>query len=433
MEIQGVCASQILDSRGLPTVEVTICCGELGAFTASVPSGASTGSREACELRDGNKAEFLGKGVTKAVHNAEHVLGKALVEEKAISVTDQAALDAKLEEIDGTEFKTNLGANAILALSIAICRAGAAKKKVPVYQHINDIVNLVTPNTEMSLPSPFFNVLNGGKHADNPMACQEIMFTVKGANMSERIRKGSEIFHHLKALLKADGHTTNVGDEGGFAPGITPQQGITYIAEAAKKAGHEKCYGIGFDFAASEFCEDGKYNLDFKSKEKKPENLLTPAQFTDYYLNLIKENPQIVSIEDPFSEHDGDSFAGLVAKVDVKKCQIVADDLTVTNPKIIKECAEKKQANALLVKLNQIGSVSSSIKACNEATTKGWSLMVSHRSGETCDDFAADFSVGVGAKAVKFGAPSRGERVVKYNRLMKIEKMSKIQLHKEQF
>jgi len=433
MEIKGVEARQILDSRGLPTVEVCLDCGDLGTFTASVPSGASTGSREACELRDNDKEKFHGKGVTKAVKNVE-TLGELLKNESKISVTDQKALDEMLEKQDKSDNLKEMGANAILALSMAICRAGAAKNKKPLYKHINGLVKDITgKEVNMSLPAPFFNVLNGGKHADNSLACQEIMFTAEGSSLEECIRFGSETFHTLKAQMKKQSLPTNVGDEGGFAADITPQKGIDMILEAA--GNNRKIIGIGFDFAASEFCQDGKYNLDFKKPKTEQKNILTSDELEKYYLELISKNPSIVSIEDPFSEDGHEAFASLVKKVDAKKCQIVADDLTVTNQKEIKRSVQNKEATALLVKMNQIGSVSSTIKACHEATSNDWSLMVSHRSGETTDDFAADLSVGLGSRAVKFGAPSRGERVVKYNRLMAIEKMEKgnLKMHPQKF
>lgn len=433
MEVTGVCARVILDSRGLPTVEARVCT-EYGSFVAAVPSGASTGTKEACELRDGDKGAFHGKGVQKAVDNVNNVIGPALVKEKAISVTDQIKIDEMLEQLDGTPNKTKLGANAILAVSQAVCRAGAAKKKVPLYKHINDVVNQVSPGTEACIPYMFFNVLNGGKHADNKLACQEIMFTVATAKSAfENLKKGSEIFHTLKGNIKKVGHTTNVGDEGGFAPNVDPQEGINLIKEAAENNGYGKDIRIGFDFAASEFetePKSNKYDFDFKDSQKPKDKhtIRDSKEMVEYYVKLLKDNPEVYSIEDPMSEHAGPSFADLMAKIDVKKCQIVADDLTVTNPEIIKKCVENKEANALLVKINQIGSISSAIKACSIATKAGWNLMVSHRSGETTDAFVADFAVGLGAPQVKFGAPCRGERVAKYNRLLEIQEESKLKM-----
>jgi len=288
----------------------------------------------------------------------------------------------------------------------------------------------------MSLPAPFFNVLNGGKHADNTLACQEIMFTTKADTMADSIRMGSEIFHSLKSILKKEGFPTNVGDEGGFAPSTDVQGGIDMITKAAKAMGYDKKIGIGFDFAASEFYENGKYNFDFKrdSTQQKPENNLTADQLVNYMIKLVEKNPIIISIEDPASEHDAASFAKIVKQIDTKKTQIVADDLTVTNASIIKKSVANKESNSLLVKLNQNGSVSGTIRACHEAFIGGWSLMVSHRSGETCDDFVADLAVGLGARSVKFGAPSRGERCAKYNRLIEIESRDKdLKMHAQKF
>jgi len=438
MEIVSVKALQILDSRGLPTVSVWLDCGDLGTFNACVPSGASTGSREAVELRDGDKNVYHGKGVQKAVKNT-YELGSMLIKEgkdKKISVTEQFKLDDLMEKADGTENKSVMGANAILALSMAICRAGAAKKGVPLYKHINDLVLPVTKDAKMSLPAPFFNVLNGGKHADNTLACQEIMVTTKADTMADSIRMGSEIFHSLKSSLKKQGLSTNVGDEGGFAPSTDVQGGIDLIHNSAKEIGCGDKIGIGFDFAASEFYEDGKYNFDFKRdpSQQKAENNLTGDQVVDYMVKLVEKNPIIISIEDPASEHDPESFAKIVKQIDTKKTQIVADDLTVTNASIIKKSVANKESNSLLVKLNQNGSVSGTIRACHEAFVGGWSLMVSHRSGETCDDFVADLAVGLGARSVKFGAPSRGERCTKYNRLMEIESRDKdLKMHPQKF
>lgn len=439
-EITAVSGRTILDSRGLPTVECTLKAkidGKEQEFTAAVPSGASTGTKEACEKRDGGNA-FLGKGVQKAVDNVNKVIGPRLIEEKKLSVVDQSAIDKILIDLDGTPNKTELGANAILAVSQAVCRAGAAKKGISLYKHIADLCG--NKHTDLSIPNMFFNVINGGKHASNLLACQEIMFTVLNTpEPSKVLQKASETFHTLKAILKEKKETTNVGDEGGFAPNVTPAEGIELIIQAATKLGYENDIKIGFDFAASEFetKENSKeYDLDFKATSPvEKHHIKNKDAMLQYYVDLMKKYPQIISIEDPFSEFDTEGYADLLKAIKDKKlnCQIVADDLTVTNPKIIKECIDKKAANALLVKMNQIGSVSEAIDASKLALDNGWTLMVSHRSGETTDTFVADFSVGVCAQSVKFGAPSRGERVAKYNSLVKYGDEMKLKMNTHKF
>ncbi|MEN2497437.1 MAG: hypothetical protein MHMPM18_001816 [Marteilia pararefringens] len=328
--------------------------------------------------------------------------------------------------MDGTDNKTKLGANAILALSMLICRIAAAKKQVPLFRHINDLVNLkYTEKVSPCMPYMFFNVLNGGKHADNVMVCQEIMFSVitEGANVGEMLERASTVFHCLKDNIKAIGESSNVGDEGGFAPNITPEQGVELILKSAGDAQVGSDVRIAFDFAASEFelsDKPGTYDFNFKKKGDKKAQLKSEEELLAYYVDLLGKYKQIVSLEDPFSENGSAYFSKITAKVDPKQCQIVADDLTCTNKKVIEKCVANKEANSLLVKMNQIGTVTETIEACHTAKLAGWSLMVSHRSGETNDDFAADLAVGLGAEAVKFGAPSRGERVAKYNRLQRI-------------
>jgi len=437
MSIKSVKGFVILDSRGLPTVRACVETSD-GEFYASVPSGASTGTKEAVELRDGGD-KYLGKNVSKAVENINTTIAKALVGGK-LNVTQQKEIDELMIKLDGTENKSKLGANAILAVSQAVCRAGAANKKIPVYQHVNNLYKQInTKAPDRCIPYPFFNVINGGKHADNNLACQEIMFTVLSPTVEESVRKGSEVFHTLKKLLHTAGEATNVGDEGGFAPAsVTPETGVEFILKAAKECGVGDRVRIGFDFAASEFetsAESGKYDFDFKARDvdASKHKILNSKQLVDYYVDLVDKYKEIISIEDPFSEFDGPSYAELLSKLVQKgsKCQIVADDLTVTNPKIIAKCVAEKQGNALLVKMNQIGTLTECMEACKLATDGGWSLMVSHRSGETVDHFVADFAVGVGAAAAKFGATSRGERTEKYNRLMEIERDSvKVTSHK---
>jgi len=442
MCVKSITARWILDSRGFPTTEctVTMDCG--AQFVACVPSGASTGTKEAVELRDGDKNAFHGKGVSKAVEAINEVIAPhliALFDADKLDVCDQKAVDGAMNALDKTANKSKLGANAILAVSQAICRAAAGKKGVPLYKHINDLAKQLDPKIGIAIPNMFFNVINGGKHASNELECQEIMFTILNKKTpQEVVQKASEVFHTLKSLIAKKGLSTNVGDEGGFAPQVNLDDGISLILEAAKINSCENDLKIGFDFAASEFeakPNTGKYNFKSNSSDTKP--VKNAAELEAFYLGLLKKYPQIVSIEDPYSEFDGKSYGSLLAKIrdpaSGLHCQIVADDLTVTNCDIIARSIESKDADALLVKMNQIGTVSEAIQASHLATKAGWTLMVSHRSGETTDAFVADFAVGVNAEACKFGAPSRGERVAKYNRLMQIGGEAKYGMHQHKF
>jgi len=416
MSISRIHAREIFDSRGNPTVEVDITT-EKGVFRAAVPSGASTGVHEALELRDQDPARFLGKGVRKAVANINDIIAPAMVG-KEIDITNQAAMDQIMFELDGTENKTKLGANAILAVSLAICKAASAQKGIPLYRHIAQLAG----NNKVILPVPAFNVINGGSHAGNKLAMQEFMILPTGAeSFSEAMRIGAEVYHNLKSVIKKKygQDATNVGDEGGFAPNIQDnREGLELLKVAIEKAGYTDKIEIGMDVAASEFYIDGKYDLDFKSKEGKDKSkILTGAQLADLYIEFTKNYP-IVSMEDVFDQDDWESWSSFLAKTE---CQIVGDDLTVTNPKRMKVAIEKKACNALLLKVNQIGSVTESIEACKLAQKSGWGVMVSHRSGETEDTFIADLVVGLCAGQIKTGAPCRSERLAKYNQLLRIE------------
>ncbi|XP_074655878.1 alpha-enolase-like [Tubulanus polymorphus] len=417
MSIVKVHARQIYDSRGNPTVEVDLTTDK-GTFRAAVPSGASTGIHEALELRDKDKAVHHGKGVLKAVQNVNSIIGPALVS-SAVKVTDQSAADKMMLELDGTENKSKLGANAVLGVSMAICKAGAAHKGIPLYRHIADLAG----HKDVILPVPAFNVINGGSHAGNKLAMQEFMILPTGAkNFTEAMRMGSEIYHHLKAVIKSKygQDACNVGDEGGFAPNIQDnKEGLELLKTAIAKAGYTDKIKIGMDVAASEFYKDGKYDLDFKNPNSDASKHLSAAQLADLYKDFVANYP-VVSIEDAFDQDDWSAWSDLMKSLD-SSVQLVGDDLTVTNPKRIKTAIDKKACNCLLLKVNQIGSVSESIEACKLSNANGWGVMVSHRSGETEDSFIADLVVGLCTGQIKTGAPCRSERLAKYNQILRIE------------
>lgn len=419
MSIAKVHARYIYDSRGNPTVEVDLTTDK-GLFRAVVPSGASTGVHEALELRDGDKSKWLGKGVTKAVNNVNDVIAPKLVA-SGLSVENQEEIDNFLNSLDGTPNKSKLGANAILGVSLAVAKAGAASKGVPLYQHIADLAGAKTD--PFVLPVPFQNVLNGGSHAGGALAFQEFMIVPTDApSFSEALRTGSEVYHNLKSLAKQKyGQSAgNVGDEGGVAPDVgSPREALDLIVAAIEKAGHKGKVGIALDSASSEFYKDGLYDLDFKNPNSDKSKWLTGEQLAELYVELINEYP-IVSIEDPFAEDDWEAWSLFFSKVD-GKIQVVADDLTVTNPLRIKTAIEKKAADALLLKVNQIGSLTESIKAANDSYAAKWGVMVSHRSGETEDTFIADLSVGLRSGQIKTGAPARSERLAKLNQILRIE------------
>ncbi|MCJ1405039.1 hypothetical protein MMC11_008265 [Xylographa trunciseda] len=418
MPISKIHARQVYDSRGNPTVEVDVVT-ETGLHRAIVPSGASTGSHEACELRDGDKSKWAGKGVTKAVKNVNETIAPALIAEK-IDVKDQPAIDAFLNKLDGTENKTNLGANAILGVSLAVAKAAAAEKKVPLYQHVSDLAGTKKP---FVLPVPFMNVLNGGSHAGGRLAFQEFMIVPNNApTFDEALRQGSETYQILKSLAKKKyGQSAgNVGDEGGVAPDIqTADEALDLITEAIEKAGYTGKMNIAMDVASSEFykTEEKKYDLDFKNPDSDKSKWVTYEELADMYKKLATKYP-IVSIEDPFAEDDWEAWSYFFKTSDF---QIVGDDLTVTNITFIKKAIELKACNALLLKVNQIGTLTESIQAAKDAYGAGWGVMVSHRSGETEDVTIADIAVGLRCGQIKTGAPARSERLAKLNQILRIQ------------
>ena len=399
---------QVLDSRGNPTVEVEVHL-ESGAWgRAIVPSGASTGTREAVELRDGDPKTYLGKGVTKAVRNVNRVLGPKIL---GFEATDQAFIDGMMIELDGTENKGRLGANAILGISLAVARAAADACGLPLYQYLGGVGGRM-------LPVPMMNILNGGSHADNNVDIQEFMVMPVGAkSFSEALRMGVETFHHLKKVLKGKGLNTNVGDEGGFAPLLRSNaEAIEVILEAIGKAGYKpgKDIGIALDAAASEFFEKGKYVF-----RKSDGSRRSAEEMVRFYEGLCRQYP-VLSIEDGFAENDWRGWA-LFTKAMGKKIQIVGDDVFVTNPKILRKGIDEGVANSVLVKLNQIGTVSETIDAVEMAKRAGWTAVVSHRSGETEDSTIADLVVALNTGQIKTGSASRTDRLAKYNQLLRIE------------
>jgi enolase len=418
MTISKIHARYVYDSRGNPTVEVDVVT-ELGLHRAIVPSGASTGQHEACELRDGDKTKWAGKGVLQAVKNVNEIIAPAIIKEN-IDVKDQSKVDKFLIDLDGTPNKTKLGANAILGVSLAIAKAGAAEKGVPLYAHISDLAGTKKPYV---LPVPFMNVLNGGSHAGGRLAFQEFMIVPSAApSFSEAMRQGAEVYQKLKGLAKKKyGQSAgNVGDEGGVAPDIqTPKEALDLIMDAIYQAGYKGQMKIAMDVASSEFYKTDakKYDLDFKNPDSDPSKWLTYEELANLYSELCKTYP-IVSIEDPFAEDDWEAWSYFYKTQDI---QIVGDDLTVTNPLRIKRAIELKAANALLLKVNQIGTLTESIQAAKDSYADGWGVMVSHRSGETEDVTISDVVVGIRAGQIKTGAPCRSERLAKLNQILRIE------------
>lgn len=406
-EIFAVQAREVLDSRGNPTVEAMVLLSSGTKASAIVPSGASTGKFEALELRDGDPNYFLGKGVTKAVKNVNEIIAEEVV---GLNAFDQVKVDKTMLELDGTENKQNLGANAILAVSMAVARAAAKSLGIPLYKYIGGV------NAKV-LPVPMMNIINGGEHADNNLDIQEFMIMTAGfSNFKDALRAGAEIFQHLKKLLKKEGHITSVGDEGGFAPNLNSnEEAIEYIIKAIQLAGYkpgEQVF-IALDAAASEFYneETKKYSIDGKE--------MSGNELSEYYINLINKYP-IKSIEDPFDQEDWDTYSNFTAKVR-NKIQVVGDDLYVTNVKRLQKGIEVNATNSILIKLNQIGTVTETLDAIELAYKNGMTAVVSHRSGESEDTFIADFSVGTNAGFIKTGSLSRTDRIAKYNRLLRIE------------
>ncbi|KAH8788885.1 phosphopyruvate hydratase [Diaporthe sp. PMI_573] len=418
MGISKIHARYVYDSRGNPTVEVDVVT-ETGLHRAIVPSGASTGQHEACELRDGDKAKWGGKGVLKAVENVNSVIAPELIK-AGLDVKDQTAVDNFLVKLDGTPNKTKLGANAILGVSLAVAKAGAAEKGVPLYAHVSDLAGTKKPYV---LPVPFMNVLNGGSHAGGRLAFQEFMIVPSDApSFTEALRWGAEVYQQLKSLAKKKyGQSAgNVGDEGGVAPDIqTAEEALELITDAIEKAGYTGKMNIAMDVASSEFykIDEKKYDLDFKNPDSDPTKWITYEQLAALYGELAKKYP-IVSIEDPFAEDDWEAWSYFYKTQNI---QIVGDDLTVTNPIRIKKAIELKAANALLLKVNQIGTLTESIQAAKDSYADGWGVMVSHRSGETEDVTISDIVVGIRAGQIKTGAPARSERLAKLNQILRIE------------
>lgn len=404
--IEQVKAREIFDSRGNPTVEADVILSDGTLGRAEVPSGASTGDREAVELRDGG-TRLLGKGVSKAVANVNGEINDAL---KETSPFDQAKIDKMMIDLDGTPNKGRLGANAILGVSMAVARAAAQSKKVPLYRYLGGV--------DLELPQPFFNVINGGVHADSGIDVQEFLITpIQRTTFRDGVEKIANIYHTLKNILAKDGYETAVGDEGGFAPKLgSTEAAIEMLYRAIEEAGYEPKteIGIALDPASSEFYEDEKKKYHFEGKELSSDEMLA------YYQNLVKKYPAIISIEDGFSEHDWDGFKKMTDEMG-QTIQLIGDDIFVTNPTIFAEGIAKGVANSILIKLNQIGTVSESIEAIKMARKNGYTTMISHRSGETGDTFIADFAVAMNAGQIKTGSMARSERVEKYNQFLRIE------------
>jgi enolase len=407
-EIIDIYAREILDSRGNPTVEVEVFLESGVMGRAAVPSGASTGEREALELRDGDKSRYLGKGVLKAVENVNEVIAEALIGWEA---SDQAGIDRKLLELDGTEVKSNLGANALLGVSMACAKAAAEDAGLPLYQYIGGA-------NAKELPLPMMNIINGGAHADNNVDIQEFMIMPAGAgSFKEALRMGAEIFHALKNVLKAKGYNTAVGDEGGFAPNLkSNEEALQVIMEAIKAAGYKPGEDVllALDVASSELFKDGKYRLE---NEKQP--VKTAQELVDFYEELVNRYP-IISIEDGMAENDWDGWKLMTDRLG-NRIQIVGDDLFVTNTTILKQGIEKGIANSILIKVNQIGTLTETLEAIEMAKRAGYTCVISHRSGETEDTTIADLAVATNAGQIKTGSLCRTDRICKYNQLLRIE------------
>ncbi len=408
--IKGVRGLEIIDSRGNPTVEAEVMLASGARGRAAVPSGASTGSREAHELRDGDKKRYLGKGVTKAVANVNGEIRDAVV---GLAADDQSGLDRRLIELDGTENKARLGANAILAVSLATAKANAAEHGAQLYETLGG------GKSEYTMPLPMMNIINGGAHADNSVDIQEFMILPVGApTFAECLRYGVEVFHALKAVLKAKGLNTAVGDEGGFAPDLgSNEEALQTIAEAVDKAGYTlgRDIYLGLDVASSEFYSGGAYTLASENRK------FSSAEFSGFLEDLVARYP-IVSIEDGMAENDWDGWRHLSGRLR-DRIQLVGDDLFVTNTAILAEGIEKKIANSILIKPNQIGTLTETLEAIDMATKAGYSAVVSHRSGETEDATIADIAVATGATQIKTGSLCRSDRLAKYNQLLRIELM----------
>ncbi|MGP9492606.1 phosphopyruvate hydratase [Psychrobacter sp. AOP7-B1-24] len=409
--IKDIRAREILDSRGNPTIEADVILADGTIGRAAAPSGASTGSREALELRDGDKDRYMGKGVKKAVANVNSQIRSALLDK---DVTEQQSIDDAMIALDGTENKDNLGANAMLAVSLATAKAAAKSQNLPLHQYIANLRN----QTSLTMPVPMMNILNGGEHADNTVDIQEFMIEPVGfTSFSEALRAGTEIFHSLKSVLKSQGLNTAVGDEGGFAPNLrSNEEAITVIMQAIEQVGYKAGEDIhlALDCAASEFYKNGQYVLAGEGNKA-----FDSQGFSDYLVGLARQYP-IISIEDGLDESDWDGWKYLTEQIG-DKVQLVGDDLFVTNPAILQEGIDKKIANAILIKFNQIGTLSETLDAIYLAKNNGYATIISHRSGETEDSTIADLAVGTAAGQIKTGSLCRSDRVAKYNQLLRIE------------
>ena len=407
MKIKDIKAREILDSRGNPTVEVDVILDNNVMGRASVPSGASTGEREACELRD-NESRYNGLGVLKAVNNVNNIIKNKVI---GLEVENQEEIDKLMIELDGTENKTNLGANAILGVSMACLKAASLNANMPLYKYV-----AIKYNSKVSLPVPMMNILNGGAHADNSLDFQEYMIIPNANNIKERIRIGSEVFHSLKNVLKERNFSTGVGDEGGFAPNLSSNsEGFELIIEAIKRANYipGKDVFLGIDVAASEFYENGIYDLKGENRKLNTDELI------EYYKELISKYP-IISIEDPVDENDWEGFSKITSILG-DKIQLVGDDLFVTNKKCLQQGIDMHAGNAILLKVNQIGTITETIETINLAKQNNYKTIISHRSGETEDTTIADLAVGLNLGQIKTGSMSRSERICKYNQLIRIE------------
>ena len=410
MFIENVTAMEVMDSRGNPTVKATVELSDGTVASAIVPSGASTGKREALELRDGG-TRYMGKGVLRAIDNVNGDIADALI---GMSPFNQAIVDATMKEIDGTDNYSKLGANAVLGVSMAVARAAAQSLKMPLYRYLGGA-------NAMVMPTPMLNIINGGSHADNSVDFQEYMIMPVGfENFAEALRASSEVYHNLKKILHEQGHSTSLGDEGGFAPNLgSNEEPIEVIMQAIEKAGYKpgEQIAIALDIAASELVVDGDYTKGYRLESEN--RTVTSAELVDYYVNLCEKYP-IVSIEDGLSEDDWDGFKLMTEKLG-EKIQLVGDDLFVTNANILAEGIARGIANAILIKPNQIGSVSETMLTVRLAQRNGYKCVMSHRSGESEDAFIADFAVALNCGEIKTGSTARGERTAKYNRLLEIE------------
>ncbi|GAB4365218.1 MAG: phosphopyruvate hydratase [Spirochaetales bacterium] len=409
--IERVEAREILDSRGNPTIEVEVELEDGSVGVAAVPSGASTGEHEAVELRDGDKKRFMGKGVLKAVNNVNEIIGPEL---EGVNALNQVDVDRYMIELDGTENKSKLGANAILGVSMAVARAAAESLGLPLYKYLGGVHTTL-------LPVPMANIINGGKHADNKIDFQEFMIMPVGAkNIRDAVRMSAEVFHSLKGLLKKAGHNTAVGDEGGFAPNLDNEEALDFIMKAIEQAGYKpgEDFMLALDCASSELFEEGG-KKGYKFWKSNPDKLFSSDDMIDLYRKWIDKYP-IISIEDPLDQNDWEGYTKITKELG-SKVQIVGDDFFVTNPKRLAEGIKKGCANSILIKVNQIGTVTETIEAINMAKKAGYTAVISHRSGETEDDFIADLSVAMETGQIKTGSLSRTDRICKYNQLMRIE------------